>query len=485
MTVYEGFEPVIGLEVHAQLLTESKIFCACQTSFGAPPNSRTCPVCLGLPGALPVLNKKTVAYAVRMILAVGGEVRRSSSFARKNYFYPDLPKGYQISQYSRPVGSGGQVEYILSNGRKKACRINRIHLEEDAGKSLHPESGDPYTRLDFNRCGVPLLEIVTEPDIRSPEEAYAYLVKLKLILQHLEICSGDMEKGHLRCDANISVRPKGKKKLGSRTELKNLNSFRGVEKALDYEIRRQIKILKRGDEVERATLLWDENRQVALLMRTKEESEDYRYFREPDLPELVIENEWIEEIRQSLPEMPDAKIARFIEQYGIRRYDAELLTENRSLADYYENVMAHFDNGQTAANWMLTEILGLLSDAHEGIGTFKVSPRNTADLLNHVQNREISGRTAKEVFREMAQTGKSVSEIIERNGLKQITDEKKLRLEIEKVLEDNPEQLEQYRAGKTALFDYFIGQVMRRTGGRAEPETVNRLLKKILEGIKK
>ena len=482
MTVYEGFEPVIGLEVHAQLLTESKIFCACQASYGAPPNSMTCPVCLGLPGSLPVLNKKAVEYAVRMILAVGGEVRRNSSFARKNYFYPDLPKGYQISQYSQPVGRGGKIEYNMPDGRKKACRINRVHLEEDAGKSLHPESGEAYTRLDFNRCGVPLIEIVTEPDIRSPEESYTYLVKLKQILQYLEICSGDMEKGHLRCDANVSVREKGKKKLGTRTEVKNLNSFKGVERALDFEIKRQVKILKKGGEVEQATLLWDENRQVARLMRTKEESEDYRYFPEPDLPELVIENEWIEEIRKSLPEMPEARANRFIEQYKIRQYDAELLTDNRPLADYFEKVMECFDNGQTAANWTLTEILGLLKDSHGDINTFKVSPGMTADLLNRVKNRVISGRTAKAVFREMTVSGQTAAEIIDRQGLKQITDEKKLRAEIEKVLKDNPGQLEQYRTGKAALFDYFVGQVMHRTGGRAEPETVNRLLKKILEG---
>jgi len=482
LTVYEGFEPVIGLEVHAQLLTESKIFCACQASYGAPPNSMTCPVCLGLPGSLPVLNKKAVEYAVRMILAVGGEVRRNSSFARKNYFYPDLPKGYQISQYSQPVGRGGKIEYNMPDGRKKACRINRVHLEEDAGKSLHPESGEAYTRLDFNRCGVPLIEIVTEPDIRSPEESYTYLVKLKQILQYLEICSGDMEKGHLRCDANVSVREKGKKKLGTRTEVKNLNSFKGVEKALDFEIKRQVKILKKGGEVEQATLLWDENRQVARLMRTKEESEDYRYFPEPDLPELVIENEWIEEIRKSLPEMPEARANRFIEQYKIRQYDAELLTDNRPLADYFEKVMECFDNGQTAANWTLTEILGLLKDSHGDINTFKVSPGMTADLLNRVKNRVISGRTAKAVFREMTVSGQTAAEIIDRQGLKQITDEKKLRAEIEKVLKDNPGQLEQYRTGKAALLDYFVGQVMHRTGGRAEPETVNRLLKKILEG---
>jgi aspartyl-tRNA(Asn)/glutamyl-tRNA(Gln) amidotransferase subunit B len=485
LSVYEGFEPVIGLEVHAQLLTESKIFCACQTTYGAPPNSRTCPVCLGLPGALPVLNEKAVAYAVRMILAVGGEVQRKSSFARKNYFYPDLPKGYQISQYARPVGCGGQVSYTLPDGRKKACRLNRIHLEEDAGKSLHPESGEPYSRLDFNRCGVPLIEIVTEPDIRTPEEAYSYLIKLKQILQYLEICSGDMEKGHLRCDANVSVRAKGKKKLSSRTEIKNLNSFRGVERALDFEIKRQIKIIKKGGRVEQATLLWDENRRAARLMRSKEESDDYRYFPEPDLPELVIENDWIEAIGQSLPEMPEVKTKRFVEKYKIRRSDAENLTGDRPLAEYFEGIMAHFDNGQEAASWTLVEILGLLNETHEDIEALKVSPRMTAELLNLVQNRKITNRTAKQVFREMAASGQPASSIIKRNNLMQITDEKELRAEILKVLENNPKQLEQYRSGKIALFDYFVGQVMRRTGGRAEPETVNRLLKKILEGDKK
>lgn len=481
MTVYEGYEPVIGLEVHAQLTTDSKLFCGCKVSYGASPNSRTCPVCLGLPGVLPVLNKKAVEYALRMILAVGGEVALHSVFARKNYFYPDLPKGYQISQYSQPVGRGGEIKYSLENGRTKTCRLNQIHLEEDAGKSLHPSSKERYTRLDFNRCGVPLLEIVSGPDLRTPEDAYSYLNKLKQILQYLEICSADMEKGHLRCDANVSVLPKGKKKLGVRTEVKNLNSFKGVKRALKYEIARQIKILRAGGSVKPVTLWWDENRQVARFMRTKETSEDYRYFPEPDLQPLTIDTPWLDCIRRSLTELPDHKYNRLVKQYKIRPYDARILAADRLLADYFENVIACYNNSRAVVNWITTEILAILDETNESITEFKISPAMLAELLKSIDDGIISARTARQVFREMAATGNSAARIIALRGLRQITDKKVLLEEVNKVIITNPKQVEKYRSGKTAILDFFIGEVMKSTRGKANPELVSGLLIKMLK----
>ncbi len=482
MVSYNGFEPVIGLEVHAQLQTESKIFCGCRVAYGAPPNSLTCPVCLGLPGALPVLNQTAVDKAVSAILAVGGEVRERSVFARKNYFYPDLPKGYQISQYDLPIGKGGQVSFRLQSGEEKSCRLNRIHLEEDAGKSLHSQGDEAHTRVDLNRCGTPLIEIVTEPDIRTPEEARACLQKLKQILQYLEVCAGDMEKGHLRCDANASVRPVGSDKLGTRTELKNLNSFKGVQKALEYEVNRQIDLLRNGGKVEQVTLLWDENRQVAEPMRTKEESPDYRYFPEPDLPELVLGNRWITAATSATPELPDAKQARFVAQYGVRQYDAEVLCDNRSLADYFEQVVGESVDSRTASNWIQTEVLGSLRERGESIGECKASPLHLGDLLKLVESGKISGKIAKTVFAEMIDTGKSAGEIIDKRGLGQISDEKSLQAEVDRVLAANSANVGKYKAGKPALMGFFVGEIMKATGGRANPSIVNRLLKKALEG---
>lgn len=481
MTVYEGYKPVIGLEVHAQLTTDSKMFCGCKVSYGESPNSRTCPVCLGLPGALPVLNKKAVEYALQMILAVGGEVALHSVFARKNYFYPDLPKGYQISQYSQPIGRGGKIKYFLENGHTKTCRLNRIHLEEDAGKSLHPSSKERYTRLDFNRCGVPLLEIVSEPDLKTPEEAYGYLNKLKQILQYLEICSADMEKGHLRCDANVSVLQKGKKKLSVRTEVKNLNSFKGVKRALKYEIARQIKILKAGGTVKPVTLWWDENRQTVRLLRTKETSEDYRYFPEPDLRSLTVDTTWLDRIRHSLTELPDHKYSRLVKQYKIRPYDARIMVADRPLADYFENVIACYNNSRAVVNWITTEILAILDESKGTIADFRISPAMLAELLKSIDDGIISGRTARQVLREMAVTGNSAVRIITSWGLKQITDKKVLQKEVDKVITANPNQVEKYLSGKTALLDFFIGEVMKSTRGRANPELVGDLLIKMLK----
>ncbi len=482
MSEISGFEPVIGLEVHAQLLTNSKIFCGCKVSYGQQPNSLTCPVCLGLPGALPVLNKRAVEFAMRMILATGGTVKNRSVFARKNYFYPDLPKGYQISQYDKPIGQGGKIKFKLENGQEKSCGLTRIHLEEDAGKSLHPEHGEPYTRVDLNRCGTPLIEIVSEPDIRSAEEAYGYLSKLKQILQYLEVCSGDMEKGHLRCDANVSVRPVGQKKFGTRTELKNMNSFKGVEKAINYEIKRQTKLIKSGGTVTQSTLLWDEKKQVAEEMRSKEESKDYRYFPEPDLVNLIVNDAWKEDVSKNLPELPDEKSTRLISDYHIRQYDALVLTDSRALADYYEKVMVDFGDGQAAANWIQTEFLGLLKESKVEIQESKVTPEMISALLAKVKSGELSGKMAKEVFGEMFASGKQAEDIIKDKGLVQLSDESALGTIIDNIISVNPDNLAKYRDGKTNLLGFFVGQVMKETKGQANPQVVNKLLKEKLEG---
>ncbi|SYZ73814.1 Aspartyl/glutamyl-tRNA(Asn/Gln) amidotransferase subunit B [Candidatus Zixiibacteriota bacterium] len=479
--IVHDFEPVIGLEVHAQLTTASKIFCGCKNEYGLPPNTLTCPVCLGLPGALPVLNKQAVEYAMKMILAVEGEVNLRSIFARKNYFYPDLPKGYQISQYDHPIGERGSVKVRYGNGESKVIRIKRIHLEEDAGKSLHPERGGYYTRVDLNRCGVPLIEIVTEPDITSPAEAREYLIKLKQILRYLNICSGDMEKGHLRCDANVSVRPLGSSELGTKTEVKNMNSFRWVEKALAFEIERQVGVIKSGGSIEQVTMLWDEKKQASEPMRTKEESHDYRYFPEPDLVNLVVDETWLKEVKNGLPELPDKRAKRFVNQYGIPEYDAGVLTESRELADYYEEVMNSFDNGKAASNWIMVELLKVINEEGAAIESFRIGPPMIAELLNSVKEGVISGKMAKEVFEEMVQTGRRPNEIIKSRGLVQVTDESVLKEIIAKIIRENPDNLKKYRSGKSQIFGYFVGQVMKETGGKANPGLVNRLLKEKLD----
>ncbi len=471
-------EPVIGLEVHAQLLTKTKIFCGCSTRFGETPNSNTCPVCLGMPGVLPVLNRKVVEYAMKMALATHCTVNRESTWARKNYFYPDLPKGYQITQYAHPLAEHGYLDIEIQGGKKRVG-ITRIHMEEDAGKSIHDEvSGTSY--VDLNRAAVPLIEIVSEPDMRSPEEAAQYLRRLHEILVYLEICDGNMEEGSFRCDANISLRPEGEETFGIRSELKNMNSFHNVQRALEYEIERQHATLERGSQVVQETRLWDASRGVTLSMRGKEEAHDYRYFPDPDLVPVVISDEWEEEIRSTLPELPLEKRERFIGEYGIPPYDAGVLTASRPLADYYEEVVRLCGKPKIASNWVMGDFLAYLNEAKMEIGETPVSPAPLAQLIGIIEDGTISGKIAKEVFEEMWKSGKGPKEIVAEKGLVQITDTGELERTVEEVLAAHPKQLEQYRGGKEQLFGFFVGQTMKATGGKANPKIVNELLKKKL-----
>lgn len=472
------YEAVIGLEVHAQLLTDSKIFCSCSTRFGAEPNTQVCPICLGMPGVLPVLNKKALEFAIRAALATNCRVSPRSRFARKNYFYPDLPKGYQISQYEEPLSTGGWLE-IESNGSKKRVRIRRIHLEEDAGKLIHEDSED-WSYVDLNRAGVPLIEIVSEPDISSPEEAVSYLKKLRSILVYIGVCDGNMEEGSLRCDANVSIRPKGSGELGTKTEIKNVNSFKFIQKALEYEIRRQISLLESGDRVVQETRLFDSNRGVTFSMRSKEEAHDYRYFPDPDLLPVTVDSRLIEEIRGSLPELPDARFKRFVEEYGIPAYDAEILTSSKEIADYFEGCLKHYDRPKAVSNWIMTEVLRELKGEGEGIREFRVTPERLAELLKLIDDGTISGKMAKDVFGEMVLTGKAAGEIISEKGVKQISDYLELERVVSLVIEKNPNELSRYRAGQEKLLGFFVGEVMKATQGKANPKLVNEILKKKL-----
>ncbi|HDM76935.1 MAG TPA: Asp-tRNA(Asn)/Glu-tRNA(Gln) amidotransferase subunit GatB, partial [Deltaproteobacteria bacterium] len=459
------YEVVIGLEVHAQLLTKSKIFCSCSTTFGAAPNTHTCPVCLGMPGVLPVLNKKVVEFALRLALATNCQIASYSQFARKNYFYPDLPKGYQISQYELPIAEHGWIN-IEVNGQAKKIGITRIHMEEDAGKLVHDEL-KPVSYVDFNRTGVPLLEIVSEPDIRSSDEAVAYLKKLRDIVRYLEICDGNMEEGSFRCDANISLRPVGQKEFGTRTELKNMNSFRHVQRALDYEIKRQKSLLMEGKEIVQETRLWDESSGKTLGMRGKEEAHDYRYFPDPDLVPLRVDSDWIEEVRQTLPELPDEKRARFLSEYGLPEYDAEVLTASKDLADYFEACVKKYSQPKKISNWIMAELMRELNRENRDIKDCPVSPENLATLLSMIDDGTISGKIAKTVFAEMYKTGKDPKKIVEEKGLVQVTDKGEIAKVIDEVLSENPKQVEEYKGGKTKLLGFFVGQVMKKTQGKA------------------
>lgn len=475
------FEPVIGLEVHAQLLTKSKIFCGCSTGFGAEPNRHTCPVCLGLPGVLPVLNRKVVEFALRLAIATQCAIPPMSVFARKNYFYPDLPKGYQISQYESPIASGGYLEISTSEGQTKRIGITRIHMEEDAGKLIHDERR-PFSYVDFNRTGVPLLEIVSEPDIRSPDEAVAYLKELRDILVYLEICDGNMEEGSFRCDANVSVRPVGQKEFGTRTELKNMNSFRNVHKALTFEIERQVKILKEGGTIVQETRLWDEHKQITYSMRSKEEAHDYRYFPDPDLVPLRIGRDWIDRLKATLPELPKEKRARFVSQYGLRDYDAEVLTSSRALADYFEACVALFPEPRQACHWITGELLGLLNRDGRTIHQCPVKPKQLAAMLSLMKQGKISRRIAQSVFEEMYSSGKGPEEILAAKGWATVADRGELEGVIRAVIDENPKEVQAYKDGKEKLFGFFMGEVMKKTKGQADPKLAQQILKDMLRG---
>jgi aspartyl-tRNA(Asn)/glutamyl-tRNA(Gln) amidotransferase subunit B len=472
------YEPVIGLEIHAQLLTDTKIFCTCSTKFGGEPNSHACPICMGMPGVLPVLNKKVVEYAMKMSLATRCKINETCNFARKNYFYPDLPKGYQISQYAYPLAEHGHVD-IETNGGKKRIGITRIHMEEDAGKLLHDEH-NPSSYVDLNRTGVPLIEIVSEPDMRNAEEAAAYLKRLHEILVYLEICDGNMEEGSFRCDANVSLRPRGEEAFGTRAELKNMNSFRNVQRALEYEIKRQRYLLDDGQEVIQETRLWDDAQGVTHSMRGKEEAHDYRYFPDPDLVPIVISDTWIDEVKNDLPELPLEKRERFVSVYQIPPYDAGVLTSSRSLADYFEAVARVSGKPKVASNWIMGDVLRFLNEDKKDIKACPVSPESLAEMILLIEEGAISGKMAKEVIEDMYRTGRGPRQIVEEKGLVQITDEGALKKAIEEVLAANPGQLEQYRDGREKLFGFFVGQVMKATRGKANPALVNTLLKKML-----
>jgi aspartyl-tRNA(Asn)/glutamyl-tRNA(Gln) amidotransferase subunit B len=475
------YEPVIGLEVHVQLATATKIFCGCPTRFGAPPNTNVCPVCLGLPGALPVLNRTAVELAIKTGLALNCTIRRQSRFARKNYFYPDLPKGYQISQYDEPLAEHGYVDLTIE-GRPKRIGITRAHMEDDAGKSIHEgfKDSDRYSYVDLNRSGTPLVEIVTEPDMRSSTEAYALVTELKQMLQFAGVSTCDMEKGHLRCDANVSVRLKGAEKFGTKAEVKNLNSFRFLKEALDYEIARQVAVIESGGRVIQETRLYNPGTGETAGMRSKEEAHDYRYFPEPDLVPLQVSPEWLASVKATLPELPAPRRARFVGEFGLREYDADVLTQTRAVSDYFEAVARVSGDAKTAANWVMGDLMALLKAESKEITDSPVSAENLGDLLGRMGSGELSGKLAKEVFAKMFATGATAAAVMEREGLKQISDSGALETIIAQVIAANPKQVEQYRGGKTTVINYLVGQAMKATRGQANVALVTDLLKQKL-----
>ncbi|MFC4077626.1 Asp-tRNA(Asn)/Glu-tRNA(Gln) amidotransferase subunit GatB [Salinithrix halophila] len=470
------FETVIGLEVHAELSTRTKIFCGCSTEFGAPPNTHTCPVCLGHPGVLPVLNKQAVEFAVKASLALNCEIAETSKFDRKNYFYPDLPKAYQISQYDKPVGENGWIE-IEVGGEKKRIGITRVHLEEDAGKLNHSENGDG-SLVDYNRVGVPLIEIVSEPDMRSPEEGRAYLEKLKQILQYTGVSDVKMEEGSLRCDANISLRPVGQREFGTKTEMKNLNSFRNVERALEYEQERQGKVLSEGGAITQQTMRWLENENKTKVMRSKEEAHDYRYFPEPDLVELHIDESWREKIRTTLPELPDARRERYMEQYGLSSYDAALLTSTKKTADFFDQVTAAGAESKAAANWISGELLGYLNTQGKELEETAITAESLAGMIGLIEKGTISNSIGKKVFKELIEKGGDPAGIVEEKGWVQISDEGKLQEVVSEIVAANPQSVTDLKNGKDRALGFLVGQVMKATKGKANPKLVNELIRK-------
>ncbi|MFN4320101.1 MAG: Asp-tRNA(Asn)/Glu-tRNA(Gln) amidotransferase subunit GatB [Aquificaceae bacterium] len=467
------FEPVIGLEIHVQMDTKTKMFCSCPVEFGAEPNVNVCPVCLGLPGSLPVINKRAVEYAIRAALALNCQINTRSVFARKNYFYPDLPKGYQISQYEEPLAVNGWLEV-----RGKRIRIRRLHIEEDAGKNIHEGS---KTFVDLNRAGTPLMEIVTEPDIDSPQLAREFLEKLRNIMRYAGVSKADMEKGQLRCDINLSIRPKGSKELGTRVEIKNVNSFKFVQKAIEAEIERQIKLVLAGEKVVQETRTFDPSTGLTHPMRSKEEAEDYRYFPDPDLLPLVVPTGWIEEIRANMPELPEERLERFIKSYSLDEYAARVLTDNKELGDFFEEALRHYpQEPKLVANWLLNDLLGNLSEVGKDIENSPVSPKDLAELVRLIREGVLSSKLAKEVLKEMVLTGKEPQKIVQEKGLIQLSDEGQIRALVEEVLRENPKEVERYRSGEEKLFGFLVGQVMKKAKGKANPQVVNKVLKEML-----
>ncbi|RKY31272.1 MAG: Asp-tRNA(Asn)/Glu-tRNA(Gln) amidotransferase GatCAB subunit B [Candidatus Omnitrophota bacterium] len=472
------YEIIIGLEVHVQLLTESKMFCGCSTKFGMPPNTQVCPVCLGMPGVLPVINYKAVELAIKAALAFNSKISKFCRFARKNYFYPDLPKNYQISQYEEPLAVGG---YIVVDGRK--IHLKRIHLEEDAGKLLHPEKGEDYSLIDFNRAGIPLLEIVSEPEIRSPQEAEKYLLTLKQILEYLDISDCNMEEGSLRCDANISVRRKGENKMGTKVEVKNMNSFKGVRRALSYEAKRQIDILENGGEIIQETRLWNENLQITEGMRGKEEAHDYRYFPEPDLLPLTIDDKMIETIKKQIGELPGERKERFCKQYNLSQYDAEILTSKKEIGDYFEKCVKLLNQPKVIANWIMGDLMALLKEKKAKINETKLTPELLTEIISLVINNKITANVGKELLVEVFETGKSPKKIVEEKKLLQIEDDGFIIKVAEQVLEENKKAVEDYKKGKEKVIGFLIGKVMEKTKGKANPQKTQQILKELLKKV--
>ncbi|MHB9094600.1 MAG: Asp-tRNA(Asn)/Glu-tRNA(Gln) amidotransferase subunit GatB [Eubacteriales bacterium] len=479
------YEVVIGLEVHSELKTASKIFCCSSTEFGGDPNTHVCPVCLGLPGVLPVANKKVIEFAIKTGLALNCKIAQFSKFDRKNYYYPDLPKNYQISQYDLPIAEHGCLE-ITVDGEHKRIGVTRVHMEEDAGKLVHQGltmASSKYSLVDYNRTGVPLVEIVSEPDLRSPEEARLYLEKLKAILEYTDVSDCKMEEGSLRCDANISVRPFGQKEFGTRTELKNMNSFRALQKALEYEVERQIEVLEDGGRIIQETRTWDEAKGITLSMRSKEEAHDYRYFPDPDLVPMVISREWVEEIRQTLPELPDARKERYVRDYGLPEYDAEVITGSIELSDYFDEGLKYTKNAKALSNWVMGELLKFINCSGLGVADpkFPIPAENLAELVELIDQGSISGKIAKDVFKDMEEKGEKPGAIIEAKGLKQISDEGAIGTIVDEVLAKNPQSVEDYRNGKERAVGFLVGQVMKATRGQANPELVNKMLKEKMQ----